>query len=59
MPDMEREMREFEIHLAKSDDARALVRARHQGEDAARRQVAWVFLGLALFAVIVYSLIYW
>lgn len=42
MPDFERITRDIEIHFAPNETELRIIKARHAGEDRARRQVAWL-----------------
>ena len=53
MPDFERPIRDMRLHLAKTEQERAIIEAYHRGEDRARRQIAIVALIAAIITVIV------
>lgn len=48
MPDMERLTRSLELHMAKSSEKKAYVQGSHDGQDKARKEVAWVVVGFVL-----------
>lgn len=52
MPDLERVLRSLEKHCAPDDQSRAIVSARHHGEDGARWQIAAATLVAALISTI-------
>jgi hypothetical protein len=53
MPDLERTFRDLELHLADSDQGKAIVMARHAGTDSARREVAYLALAVAVVVVLI------
>ena len=48
MPDFERLTRNLRLHLESDPQKRALIEAEHRGESRARRQIAFLVLGLAV-----------
>jgi len=46
MPDFERVFRDLELHVTNDPQAKEVVKARHAGEDHARKQILWIALGL-------------
>lgn len=52
MPDFERVFRDLEVRLSPNPD---LTKARHEGEDRARKQIAWIAGIIAALAVAAYS----
>jgi len=53
MPDFERITRDLELHLTNNSE---IVKARHRGEDQARKQIAWLFVIVALLGSLIYIL---
>lgn len=48
MPDMERVVRSLELHVARGGEQRAYIQGKHAGKDRARKEVAWVLVGVFL-----------
>ena len=55
MPDFERLTRSLHIHLAglRGESDKREVEAYYRGQDAARKEIAWVVLAVALLGVII------
>lgn len=57
MPDMERLVRGMELYLAKDEPAKKIIRARHQGQDQARKEILIVVAVIFALAVLVICVI--
>lgn len=53
MPDFERLTRSLQIHVAKTKEEKAIVKAYHAGQDNARKQILYVFCFVSILYVLV------
>jgi hypothetical protein len=53
MPDFERPIRDMRLHLAKTEQERAVIAAYHRGQDHARREIAIIALIAAILTIVI------